>query len=190
METKICKQCGEPKSIKAFGISRGCCIACTDLSYRLRLKLRFFDLYGKICNCCGQTDPRFLTLDHVNNDGAAHRKLVGNDSSGAMRVATEKHRPDLYQILCYNCNMGRAANKGLCPHNSLPLDEYLEKLNQVSERLNTKREAGTTPVEAKAKYDRERKLKTKLETLKTLLAFTSPETIAKLLSCAGKEELQ
>ena len=34
---------------------------------------RVLDHYGRACSCCGETEPAFLTIDHVNNDGAEHR---------------------------------------------------------------------------------------------------------------------
>jgi hypothetical protein len=140
-------------------------------------------MYGKICNCCGQSDPRFLTLDHVNNDGAEHRKTLSSDTIPAYYEAVKKHRPDLYQILCYNCNMGRAANKGLCPHKDLSLQEYLDKVSKISERLNKKRDPSLTAVEAKAAYDKVRKLK-------NLLSFMKPEEVEVLLAASRKEEMQ
>jgi len=174
METMICRQCGIPKPLNAFGVSRNICTACTSLKYRLRLRFQFLEMYGKICNCCGQSDPRFLTLDHVNNDGASHRETLSSDTMPALSEAVKKHRPDLYQILCYNCNMGRAVNKGLCPHKDLSLQEYLDKVTEISKRLNTKRDPSVTPVQAKAEYDKERKLK-------KLLSFMKPEELEAVL---------
>lgn len=183
METKICEQCGELKSIKAFGLSRSRCVVCTSLAYRLRLKLDFLEMYGKICNCCGQSDPRFLTLDHINNDGGEHRKTLSDDVNAVLRIALKNHRPDLYQILCYNCNMGRAANKGICPHKGLPLEEYINNITNISKRLNNKRDSDYSAVEAKAEYDRLRKVK------KLVNSLTS-EDIALFLIKNRKEEMQ
>lgn len=30
-------------------------------------------MYGKVCACCGFDDIRFLSVDHVNNDGKRDR---------------------------------------------------------------------------------------------------------------------
>ncbi|MFA7143490.1 MAG: hypothetical protein WC175_05930 [Candidatus Dojkabacteria bacterium] len=79
------------------------------------LKNKFIEMYGGICNCCGEDNPKFLTLDHVKNDGYISR---GNSKSNTneVREAIAKYDPERYQILCYNCNMGKARNYGVCPH--------------------------------------------------------------------------
>jgi hypothetical protein len=42
-------------------------------------KQQVLDYYGSSCECCGEKEPLFLTVDHVKNDGHLHRK--GNDTS-------------------------------------------------------------------------------------------------------------
>ena len=37
-------------------------------------KKQIFDIYGWICNCCGEKNPKFLTIDHVFNDGFKDRE--------------------------------------------------------------------------------------------------------------------
>lgn len=90
--------------------------------YRRALKHAALVAYGNaVCVCCGEKDELFLTLDHVNNDGAAHRRQIrakgfaGVAFYSYLRVRGFPNRPPL-QVLCYNCNCGRRANKGLCPH--------------------------------------------------------------------------
>src|SRR2546428_13505195 len=40
-----------------------------------RIKDAVFAAYGGyVCHCCGESESRFLSLDHVNNDGATWRK--------------------------------------------------------------------------------------------------------------------
>jgi hypothetical protein len=41
---------------------------------RSRLKFEALKAYGGECYCCGEDNPRLLTIDHVNNDGHAMRK--------------------------------------------------------------------------------------------------------------------
>jgi hypothetical protein len=74
--------------------------------------------YGNICVCCGETNPFFLTVDHVNNDGNKDLNSKGNRMSGTslyLRIIKDNF-PDNFQILCMNCNFGKARNKGVCPH--------------------------------------------------------------------------
>jgi len=87
--------------------------------YYQRLKKQVFDAYANICACCGETTPEFLTLDHVNNDGAEHkRQLQGNSRAGGTSVFLDvirQHFPDTFQLLCYNCNCSKQFAGG-CPH--------------------------------------------------------------------------
>ena len=78
--------------------------------------------YGGKCNCCGESNPLFLTIDHVNNDGYKHRGRndgkykIGSFSGHYYKTIIKAGFPDDLQLLCYNCNCGRARNKGICPH--------------------------------------------------------------------------
>lgn len=59
-------------------------------------------MYGGRCVCCGIDRPIFLALDHVRGDGKADRAR-----GKVLARAIAEHRPDLYQILCHNCNMAK-----------------------------------------------------------------------------------
>lgn len=72
--------------------------------------------YGSKCNCCGEREPIFLDLDHVYNDGAAHRKELGNGTLVMLALKAQGWPKDRYQLLCCNCNQGKARNGGVCPH--------------------------------------------------------------------------
>lgn len=73
-----------------------------------------FEHYGMSCECCSEAEELFLTIDHINNDGAEHRrKEAGNDLYGWL----VKHNfPEGFRTLCHNCNTGRYRNGGVCPH--------------------------------------------------------------------------
>jgi hypothetical protein len=77
--------------------------------------LDFFAAYGGCCACCGEDDVRFLSLDHVENDGNEHRKTY-NCQQIYWLAKKEGYPKDKYQLLCHNCNMGKSINKGVCPH--------------------------------------------------------------------------
>lgn len=74
--------------------------------------------YGEVCRCCGVTDKRVLTIDHPNNDGASERRDLGKGGTPFYRRLRNSGFPAGYQVLCFNCNCGRAANGGACPHKS------------------------------------------------------------------------
>jgi hypothetical protein len=82
--------------------------------YKIR-RNNIIQRYGGKCVCCGETNVKFLTLDHVNNDGYKLRKLLG---TGKVQLGWIEHNnyPDTIQVLCYNCNCGRSQNCGVCPH--------------------------------------------------------------------------
>ncbi len=73
--------------------------------------------YGSVCNCCGISDWPFLTIDHINNNGADHRRSLNKLSGVAFyRYLRENDYPtDNYQILCNNCNSAKGYH-GFCPH--------------------------------------------------------------------------
>jgi hypothetical protein len=73
------------------------------------------DHYGAKCACCGEMEPLFLTIDHVNNDGAARRKEHGVGLR-LYKWIVKHNFPSDFQILCFNCNCGRYHNGGVCPH--------------------------------------------------------------------------
>jgi len=89
----------------------------------LRLKKTVFQYYSEgtmKCACCGETTFSLLTLDHINNDGAEHRRQlnVGGGLTFYRRLKKLGYPPG-YQVLCWNCNSGKAINNGVCPHKEL-----------------------------------------------------------------------
>lgn len=81
------------------------------------LRREAIEAYGGKCVCCGETTPEFLHFDHVNNDGAAHRKELGGHGGSMLilRWAKKNSWPDKIQLLCHNCGMAKAWY-GECPH--------------------------------------------------------------------------
>lgn len=83
----------------------------------LKFKKQVFDAYGNRCACCGESNLKFLTLDHVQNQGATHRRSLKQGTYYVFKSVIEAGFPkDLYRLLCWNCNCGRAMNGGVCPH--------------------------------------------------------------------------
>lgn len=76
---------------------------------------------GAKCACCGESEISFLSIDHVANNGAVHRKEI---KAGGMEVCHWLERqfkktgewPKGFQVLCMNCQHGKARNNGICPH--------------------------------------------------------------------------
>lgn len=85
---------------------------------RFRIKRRMEILYqysGGLmkCNCCGEATIEFLAIDHINNNGYEHRKIV--KGSDLYRWLRSNNYPEGFQVLCHNCNFAKGVYK-LCPH--------------------------------------------------------------------------
>ena len=83
-------------------------------SWYSRQKQKCLNYYGGKCECCGETEPLFLCIDHINGNGNKHRKEITNEKIYAWLI--RESFPDGFRLLCYNCNNGRERNGGLCPH--------------------------------------------------------------------------
>lgn len=151
MNTKKCNQCLVIKTLDSFynsprskqGVAAKCKDCCNEnrrnffatnpdavaeerlrqKGYRNSVKDKVFEHYGQHCVCCGESERTFLTLDHINNDGAEHRRQLSAQSNARLtspdkvwRNVIKDNFPNTFQILCYNCNCGKRDNGGTCPH--------------------------------------------------------------------------
>lgn len=122
---QYCKPCSRPHKQKWYNLHKDKNLAA-GAKHRARYKHEALAHYcGGIVRCqcagCNVTIEKFLTLDHINNDGAEHRKqLSGNGKNKAWvpmyTWARKNGYPSIFRVLCYNCNCGRHLNKGVCPH--------------------------------------------------------------------------
>jgi len=80
---------------------------------------------GGICACCGEKEPLFLEIDHVNNDGNKLKvKLPGGvwdrgDYHFMKSIVAGTIDCSSLQVLCANCNHGKYRNGGVCPHTNV-----------------------------------------------------------------------
>lgn len=89
---------------------------------RQALRETILAAYGRKCACCGETDPAFLSIDHVHGGGKAHLKQIGG-TDGLYRWLRNNEFPKSdFRLLCYNCNLGRARCGGICPHRAEPAE--------------------------------------------------------------------
>jgi hypothetical protein len=140
---------GQTKCSKCFDVTRaaakqqrrrlradGCCFGCRKQSdnpgrdcssccaarreqYR-QLRNEVFAAYGGYrCNCCGESEPDFLQIDHIDGNGGQHRKAIGQGRT--YRWLKQNNFPPGFQVLCANCNFSKG-HYGSCPHTrqSLP----------------------------------------------------------------------
>ena len=85
-----------------------------SLGIRLRHKQRQLELKGQClkhygndkiaCVLCGFDDMRALSIDHIQGNGAEHRRLINNRRGAPFyRWLKNNGYPDGYQTLCMNC---------------------------------------------------------------------------------------
>ncbi len=114
---RLCVSCG----IKIdHDTDKKLCSRCLDKRWisrrnrRNNLKLKIFKVYGDACKCCGEKNTKFLTIDHINNNGTIQRKMKKVHNTHKWII--ENNFPKDIQILCWNCNLGKNYNGGICPH--------------------------------------------------------------------------
>lgn len=90
-----------------------------NMRCRQKLKKEVLEHMGGKCACCGETEIEFLSMDHVNNDGAKHRRKTGVGMRGGgdiWRYIRDHNYPSSFQILCHNCNWSKYIGNGVCVH--------------------------------------------------------------------------
>ena len=140
---KFCRYCGLTKAISDFHKNKSLpdghsnkCKSCgcaysrawhkenrerskaKSKRFNAALKTEVLEHYGNVCVCCGESVSQFLTLDHINNDGAEQRKTTGSGTNFYL-WAKRSGYPDDLEVLCFNCNCGRQVNGGVCPHDGV-----------------------------------------------------------------------
>jgi hypothetical protein len=90
--------------------------------YARQRRLKVLNHYGNgspHCVCCGEKEIKFLAIDHKNNDGCKHRKKIQLEGHSTTSWILKNNFPDIFQILCHNCNMAKGFY-GECPHKCSP----------------------------------------------------------------------
>jgi len=81
--------------------------------YRQRVRKEVLDYYGGKCACCGETEIKFLCLDHINGGGSKDHKKTEHGQGWYFYL--RRYKPEYVQVLCHNCNMAKGFYGG-CPH--------------------------------------------------------------------------
>lgn len=104
--------------------------AAAGKEWRQSVRDKVFGYYGKNCICCGESEPHFLSIDHIEGGGNRHRKEIGGGAPFYSWLI--KHNfPEGFQTLCQNCNSGRFRNGGICPHVEKVAYDFEPSLNTL-----------------------------------------------------------
>ena len=116
----LCKECNGAHIAHHSGVCDRCLAKRNGRVATSALRARIAVGYGGICQCCGETEHRFLDLDHVFDDGKANRHKHGSSYNEWHWLLRRGCPRDRHQLLCSNCNQGKRRNRGVCPHIGKP----------------------------------------------------------------------
>jgi hypothetical protein len=87
--------------------------------WKQRVRLEALSRYGgdpPRCACCGENALEFLSLDHTNGGGCAHRRALKKPGGFSLSLwLRQRGFPDGFRVLCHNCNQA-IGFYGYCPH--------------------------------------------------------------------------
>jgi len=101
-------------------VSKTRCEQCLEearVYVKTKKKQAYEKLGGFVCACCQETEEAFLSIDHVNNDGAEKRRNGEGQSTQLFNAIIKATDTSSWQVLCMNCQMGKRIH-GTCPHQS------------------------------------------------------------------------
>ena len=130
-EDNICRECRQPKPPVIPGngtICRECNIKNTawrnsqpearNRRSKAESERRTFVInhYGGKCACCTEARLIFLQIDHINDDGYKHKRILKGKLAKWLHGQWRKTGiwPDDFQILCANCHQAKT-QLGRCP---------------------------------------------------------------------------
>ena len=113
---------------------------------------KVLDHYGRECECCGETEPKFLTVDHIEPIGS-YKKRIEAGHNRMYSWLVRNGFPSGYRLLCSNCNHGRARNGGICPHQSGSQARAQARSRKRGEVPDALFQQGKDMVEASAKAE-------------------------------------
>jgi len=83
------------------------------------LKKTVLNHYGWECACCSENHKEFLCIDHINGDGADHRRKIGKGHYYFYTWLIRNNFPEGFQTLCMNCNFAKGT-RNYCPVHQKP----------------------------------------------------------------------
>lgn len=107
---RLCQQCRVVCSSRLCDACQRTERAAASRRYRAQIRQIVIAHYGGECTYCGENEPMFLTMDHVNGDGNNHRKEVKFPHI-CLWLYRERGKtgqfPPEFQVLCWSCNSAK-----------------------------------------------------------------------------------
>lgn len=101
------------KNLKLWGPASDPAYHNRRLAY---LRNKAIEMCGGSCACCGENRWQFLTIDHVDGDGAEdHRRFGKNYEVLYYSIVNGLHARGQLRVLCANCHIAIDLRGG-CPH--------------------------------------------------------------------------
>jgi hypothetical protein len=138
MGTAICKLCHIEKPLDQFNVVKGrvrkyVCYPCRGKRERAKQKLGLLEAFGWKCNCCGEDNPLFLTLQHKDRKGETFYGLKTHQLYS--RAKADGWDSSKYEVLCMNCNFAHGIY-GECPHrNGMTTEKVIAQLKAHATRV-------------------------------------------------------
>lgn len=109
-----CKACHSVKARKFYEKNKG----AKSEEYH-SAKRDVLAAYGEVCECCGEKNIGFLTIEHSLNDGKAHRDRVGGGRGTYLDLQKRGFPKDEgILVFCMNCNWASRGGR-VCPHKAV-----------------------------------------------------------------------
>jgi hypothetical protein len=88
-------------------------VKCTKAKNKLKTEILTHYANGELkCRNCSEFDLSVLTIDHINGDGAKHRREIGFYRTGGYKFyqwLKKNSHPSGFQTLCFNCQFRKRA---------------------------------------------------------------------------------
>lgn len=128
----LCNRCGAELVFgknwrsSSWRVSLYLCISCKasgergnyrkyDKPRRDAIRTEMIAAYGGCCKCCGETESKFLGIDHIYGGGRKEREKLGAGVHYYRVLRKQGYPKDRFQLLCHNCNQAKGFY-GQCPH--------------------------------------------------------------------------
>jgi len=94
------------------------------------LKKEVIGVYGGKCECCGETNLVFLTIEHKFHDGKAHRKACNRNVYADLKRRKFPKNIGI-GVLCHNCQFASKIMV-VCPHKVRKIEQEIENESATS----------------------------------------------------------